>query len=157
MDSGTAASCLKVQQIALVNVMWYSSPKPPPNFLSKSDLSAICRISSETKSTKRIADKNLILKKAFQFWLSIFHSQVVVVSFFFSSELKVNFGLVKNIHVFFYCFSIAGIYPRASSKERAHSSQSDNSRYPCTVVFTSPLTSRLCSQLQELQELPTSP
>ena len=27
----------------------------------------------------------------------------------------------------------------------------------CTVVFTSPLTSRLCSQLQELQELPTSP
>ena len=27
----------------------------------------------------------------------------------------------------------------------------------CAVVFTSPLTSRLCSQLQELQELPTSP
>ena len=27
----------------------------------------------------------------------------------------------------------------------------------CAVVFTSPLTSRLCSQLQELQELSTSP
>ena len=27
----------------------------------------------------------------------------------------------------------------------------------CAVVFTSPLTSRLCSQLQELQELQTSP
>ena len=27
----------------------------------------------------------------------------------------------------------------------------------CAVVFTLPLTSRLCSQLQELQELPTSP
>ena len=27
----------------------------------------------------------------------------------------------------------------------------------CAVVFTSPLTSRLCSQLQELQKLPTSP
>ena len=27
----------------------------------------------------------------------------------------------------------------------------------CAVVFTSPLTSRLCSQKQELQELPTSP
>ena len=38
----------------------------------------------------------------------------------------------------------------------AHGSQSDNSRYPYAVVFTSPLTSRLCSQLQELQELPVA-
>ena len=54
---------------------------------------------------------------------------------------------------------IAGIFPRASSKG-AHGSQSDDSPYLasiCAVVFTSPLTSRLCSQLQELQELPTSP
>ena len=49
------------------------------------------------------------------------------------------------------------IYPQASSKEGPHGSQSNNSRYPCAVVFTSPLTGRLCSQLQELQELPTSP
>ena len=51
---------------------------------------------------------------------------------------------------------IAGIFPQASSNG-AHDSQSDDSTSPCAVVFTSPLTSRLCSQLQELQELPTSP
>ena len=34
------------------------------------------------------------------------------------------------------CFSIAGIYPQASSKEVAHGSQSDYSRYPCAVVLT---------------------
>ena len=54
---------------------------------------------------------------------------------------------------------IAGIFPRASSNG-AHGSQSDDSTYLAliyAVVFTSPLTSRLCSQLQELQELPTSP
>ena len=54
---------------------------------------------------------------------------------------------------------IAWIFPRASSKG-AHGSQSDDSTYLakiCAVVFTSPLTSRLCSQVQELQELPTSP
>ena len=56
-----------------------------------------------------------------------------------------------------FCFWIAGIYPQASSKKGAHGPQSDNSRYLCAVVFTSPLTSRLCSQLQELQELPASP
>ena len=59
-------------------------------------------------------------------------------------------------------FSIAGICPWASSNGGAHGSQSDDSTYLartweiCAVVFTSPLTSRLCSQLQELQELPTS-
>ena len=37
------------------------------------------------------------------------------------------------------------------------SQRSHDSTYPCAVVFTSPLTSKLCSQLQELQELPTSP
>ena len=54
---------------------------------------------------------------------------------------------------------IAGIFPRASSKG-GHGSQSDDSTYLaliCAVVFTSPLTSKLSSQLQELQELPTSP
>ena len=51
---------------------------------------------------------------------------------------------------------IAGIFPRASSKG-AHGSQRDNRMYPCAVVFTSLLTSRLCSRLQELQVLPTSP
>ena len=51
---------------------------------------------------------------------------------------------------------IAGIYPRASSKGGAHGSQSNYSTYPCAVVFTWPLTSRLCSQSQELLELPTS-
>ena len=48
------------------------------------------------------------------------------------------------------------IFPRASSKG-AHVSQSDVRTYPCAVVFTSPLTSGLCSKLQELQELLTSP
>ena len=48
---------------------------------------------------------------------------------------------------------IAGIFPRASSK----STQSDDRTYPCAVAFTLPLTSRLCFQLQELQEMPTSP
>ena len=56
---------------------------------------------------------------------------------------------------------MAGIRPRESSRF-AHGSQSDDSTYLartwkiCAVVLTSPLTSRLCSQLQELQELPTS-
>ena len=60
-------------------------------------------------------------------------------------------------------FSIAGIFPRASSKGGVHGSQSDDSTplartwEICAVVFISSLTSRLCSQLQELQELPTSP
>ena len=55
------------------------------------------------------------------------------------------------------------IYPREISKGGASGPQSDDSTYLartweiCAVVFTSPLTSRLCSQLQELQELPTSP
>ena len=52
---------------------------------------------------------------------------------------------------------ITGIFPRAGCSKGAHGSQSDYSRYPCAVVFTSPLTSRLCFQLRELQELPTSP
>ena len=56
-----------------------------------------------------------------------------------------------------FCLPITEIYPQASSKEGANGSQSDNSRNPCAVVFTSLLTSRLYSQLQELQELPTSP
>ena len=51
---------------------------------------------------------------------------------------------------------IAGIFPRASFKG-AHGPQSDDGTYPCAVVFNSPLTSRLCSQVQELPELPTSP
>ena len=48
-------------------------------------------------------------------------------------------------------------YTLERAPKRVHGSQSDNSRCPCAVVFASPLTSRLCSQLQELQELPTSP
>ena len=52
---------------------------------------------------------------------------------------------------------IAGILPRESSKEGAHGSQSDNRTCSCAVVFTSPLTSRLCSQLQKWQELPIPP
>ena len=58
-----------------------------------------------------------------------------------------------------YVILIAGIFPQVSSNG-AHGSQSDDSTYLAliyAVVFTSPLTSRLCSQLQELQELPTSP
>ena len=55
-----------------------------------------------------------------------------------------------------YILLITRIFPHASPKG-AHVSQSDDRTYPCAVVFTSPLTSRLCSQLQELQELPTSP
>ena len=43
-----------------------------------------------------------------------------------------------------------------ASKETCWICQGANQR-GCAVVFTSPLTSRLCSQLQELQELPTSP
>ena len=51
------------------------------------------------------------------------------------------------------------LFPRASSKG-AHGSQSDDSTYLakiCAVVFTLPLTSRLCSQLQELQEVANLP
>ena len=54
------------------------------------------------------------------------------------------------------CYMLYRSLGRASSKD-AHGSQSDDRTYPCAVVFTSPLTSRFCSQLQELQELPTSP
>ena len=54
VNNGMAASCLKVQQMASVNVMSRSSRKLPPNFLCKSDPSAICRISSEIRSTKRM-------------------------------------------------------------------------------------------------------
>ena len=61
-----------------------------------------------------------------------------------------------NIPDIYIVILIAGIFPRASSNG-AHGSQSNDSTSPCAVVFTSPLTSRLCSQLQELQELPTSP
>ena len=45
------ASCLKVQQMALVNNL---SSILPPNFLSISDSSAICMISSENRYKKRI-------------------------------------------------------------------------------------------------------
>ena len=55
-----------------------------------------------------------------------------------------------------YVILIAGIIPRASSKG-ARGSHSNDWAYPCAAVFTSPLTSRLCSQVQELQELPTPP
>ena len=50
-----AASCLKVQQMALVNVCSIPSFKLPPIFFSKSVPSAICRMSSETRSTKRMS------------------------------------------------------------------------------------------------------
>ena len=65
------------------------------------------------------------------------------------------------MHMWLLLFLIAGIYPQASSKGGAHGYQSDDSTYLartweiCAVVFTSPLTSRLCSQLQELQRLST--
>ena len=56
-----------------------------------------------------------------------------------------------------YVILIAGIFPRASSNG-AHGSQSDDSIYLVSDMRCSLyLTSRLCSQLQELQELPTSP
>ena len=55
-----------------------------------------------------------------------------------------------------YVVLMAGILSRASSKGD-HGSNSDDRTCPRAVVFTSPLPSRLCSQLQELQELPTSP
>ena len=51
-DSGMAASCLQVQQMALLDNTCIILP---PNFLSKSDPSAICRILSETTSTKSIS------------------------------------------------------------------------------------------------------
>ena len=51
-----AASCLRVQQMALVNNVCSILPT---NFFSKSDPSAICRISSETRSTMRMVQNNL--------------------------------------------------------------------------------------------------
>ena len=51
VENGTTASCLKVQQMVLVN---NGGGIPRPNFLYKSHPSAICRIESETRSTKRI-------------------------------------------------------------------------------------------------------
>ena len=54
-----------------------------------------------------------------------------------------------------YVILITGIFPQASSKG-ASGFQSNESTYPSAVVFTSPMTRELCSQLQELQELPTS-
>ena len=49
VDKGMAASYLKVQQMASVN---NEHSTLPPNFLCKSDPSAICGMSSETRSTK---------------------------------------------------------------------------------------------------------
>ena len=104
-------------------------------------------------------------------WLcnNIFAFQAIVVWQFFLPLLR-KICHVSNLFTFpakfrsfvCYLFLIAGIYPGASSKGGAHGSQSDDSTYLartreiCAVVFTSPLTNRLCSQLQELQELPTS-
>ena len=51
-----------------------------------------------------------------------------------------------------YIILITGIFPQVSFK-CAHCSQSDDITYLCAVVFTSPLTSRLCCQLQKIQEL----
>ena len=45
---------------------------------------------------------------------------------------------------------IAGIFPQASSKG-AHRPQSHESTFLALICAASPLTSRLCSQLQELQ------
>ena len=56
VDKGMAASSPKMQQMALVDI---ERRIPPPNFLSKSGPSAICRISSETRSTMRI--RNLLV------------------------------------------------------------------------------------------------
>ena len=83
------------------------------------------------------------------------------------TKIPVGIWLIDLVRALSFChvwvwfvivILIAGIFPRASSKG-AHGSHSDDSTYLaliCAVVFTSPLTSRLCSQLQELQELPTS-
>ena len=63
----------------------------------------------------------------------------------------------------FCLFPTTWIYPRATSKGGAQGSHSNDSTYLartweiCAVVFTSPLTSKLCSQLQKLRELSTSP
>ena len=95
-------------------------------------------------------------------WLSLNHGfwHLTLVN---STTKHHNFqGIWVKKH-WLWLFSIAGIFPRASSKGGAHGSQSDDSTYLartweiCDVVFTSPLTSRLCCQLQELQGLPTSP
>ena len=59
--------------------------------------------------------------------------------------------IVFFIHIVVIVILITRIFPRASSKD-AHGSQSNDSTYLaliCAVVFTSPLTSRLCSQIQE--------
>ena len=58
--NGMAASCLKVQQMGLVNnVCSILPPNFPSNFISKYDLSPTCKISSETRSTKRIVTHQL--------------------------------------------------------------------------------------------------
>ena len=54
-DIGVAASCLKAQQIALVNNVCSILP---PNISRDSIPSAICRISSETRSKKRISKRH---------------------------------------------------------------------------------------------------
>ena len=68
------------------------------------------------------------------------------------SKLKVKICRGRHLLVIL----IAGIFPRASFK-KARASQSHDGTYPCAVIFTSPLTNGLFSQLQELLELPTSP
>ena len=58
VDNGMATSCFKVQQMALVNNLCNILPQ---KFLSKSDRSAVCRILSESRSTKRIDKTALAL------------------------------------------------------------------------------------------------
>ena len=90
--------------------------------------------------------------------------QALVIYMNYNLRLVIILALHTNSTLLLLILN-ARIYPWASSKGGAHGhgSQSDDSTYLartwkiCAVVFNSPLTSRLCSQLQELQELPTSP
>ena len=81
---------------------------------------------------------------------------LLTLSFYFQCYCDMLAGSGVWRGTLFYVILIAGMFTWASSKG-AHGSQSDDRTYPCAVVFTSPLTNRLCSQLKELKELPASP
>ena len=81
-----------------------------------------------------------------------------------------KYDLSLPVYIFFLFYKYVHTYTTVGPDcshciliHQYYGSQSNDSTYLarsweiCAVVFTSPFTSRLYSQLQELQELPTSP
>ena len=90
-------------------------------------------------------DKNYIVKS--------FDNLYILQDFF---RLWKHYKIVQTFDNL-YVILVTGLLPRVGAKT-AHvvTGETGDRTYPCAGAFTLPSTSRLCSQLQEFQELPTS-